>query len=399
MDNDRLEGSSPGKTTPIQRPSLLIVKLLYFTYFMAFSIYVTYVNVYFRSIGLSGIEIGLINTVSPLLSMLGSPIWGVLSDRFGNVRRILMIAVCGAIIVSIGLASTQVFFWILLLAGGYSLFTSSITPLLDSSTLLLLGNERNKYGLQRIWGSIGFIIAAMVSGQLFKLVGLQAMFMGVVGLLAISLVILFWLPARQASINTPVFTDIGKLVKHPEWIGLMSSILVIGIASSGMHTFVGILIKEIGGSDALVGMSAGVGVLSELPVMLLSPVLIKRYHPRKLLGFSFIIYALRLFLYGIMPSQNWVLPLSLLHGVSFGLYWVSSVAYANEIAPDYLKGTTQGVLMAIISLSSMLGGMLSGWGFDRLGAATLFRIYSLFGLLALFILWSRPRAVRTSSDH
>ena len=225
------------------------------------------------------------------------------------------------------------------------------------------------------------------------------MFFAIVGLLAISIVVLFWFPASRGSMTTPIFSGITRLINHPEWMGFMASLLIIGVASSGMHTFVGILIKEIGGGEGLVGLSAGVGVLSELPIMLFSPVMVKRYHPRKLLGISFILYTLRLFLYGVMPSTNWVLPLSLLHGVSFGLYWVSSVAYANKIAPDNLKGTAQGVLIAIISLSSMLGGLLSGWIFDTLGTATLFRIYSLFGVFALFILWRLPRAAGEFGDQ
>jgi MFS family permease len=376
------------------RSSLLSVKVIYFVYFTAFSIYVTYVNIYFLSIGLSGIEIGLINTISPLMSMLGSPIWGVLSDRFGNVRRILSIAVCGAVGVTIGFAFTQNFTLILLLAGGYSLFTSSITPLLDSSTLLLLGNQRERYGRIRIWGSIGFIISAFISGQIFDQVGLEVMFFAIAGLLAISLLVLLWFQGDRGTTTRPEFSGIRQLVSHPEWAGFMVGLLIMGVANSGMHTFIGILIKEIGGGEGLVGLSASVGVLSELPVMFFSPRLIKRYHPRILLGFSFILYTLRLFLYGIIPSTSWVIPLSLLHGVSFGLYWVSSVAYANRIAPDNLKGTTQGVLIAIISLSSMLGGLLSGWIFDFLGVSTLFRIYSLFGIVALYILWKRPKTAR-----
>jgi hypothetical protein len=36
---------------------LYAVRMLYFCYFMVFSIYGTYINVYFRDIGLTGIQI------------------------------------------------------------------------------------------------------------------------------------------------------------------------------------------------------------------------------------------------------------------------------------------------------------------------------------------------------
>jgi len=163
--------------------------------------------------------------------------------------------------------------------------------------------------------------------------------------------------------------------------------LVMGIASSGLHIFLGILIKEIGGNDALVGKAFSLGALTEIPIMLSSVVLLRRFSPRSLLSLAYILYFIRLLLFGVISSTVWVLPLNLLHGVTFGLYWIASIAIANEIAPDSLRATVQGTLMAILSLSGVLGGLLSGWFFDIYGTASLFRIYSVFALVALLLLW------------
>jgi PPP family 3-phenylpropionic acid transporter len=383
---ERLAEGKRVLATP-QRYPLLVVRLLYFCYYMAFSIYVTYINIYFLSIDLTGLQIGLINTISPLLGMISSPMWGMFSDRLGNVRFLMMMAVGGASLSILGFTTTQTYLAILFLAGAYSLFTSSIVPLLDSTTLLQLGTNREKYGLIRVWGTGGFIIAAWVSGSIFEEVGLDVMFYWMAIILLIFFVMLLWLPGRRVTLRTPVISGFLQLIRHPSWFFFSASLLVMGVASSGLHIFLGILIKEIGGTDALVGKAYSLGALTEIPIMLSSVVLLKRFSPRLLLSFAYILYFIRLLLFGVITSTGLVLPINLLHGVTFGLYWIASIAIANEIAPDSLRATAQGTLMAILSFSGALGGFISGWIFDIYGTAWLFRIYSVFALIALLLLW------------
>ena len=77
---------------------------MYFIFYTGFGIYLPFINIYYRDIGLSGLEIGLINTLSPLVGMLSAPLWGVLNDRYGKTRVQLAIAVLGSILAGWGIA-------------------------------------------------------------------------------------------------------------------------------------------------------------------------------------------------------------------------------------------------------------------------------------------------------
>jgi PPP family 3-phenylpropionic acid transporter len=79
------------------------VKVLYFLVFAGIGIFTSFINIYYRSINLSGTQIGLINMVSPLVGIFSSIAGGMLSDRFGKNRRIFIIACLGIIISIIGL--------------------------------------------------------------------------------------------------------------------------------------------------------------------------------------------------------------------------------------------------------------------------------------------------------
>lgn len=374
-----------------RRPVINTVRLLYFFFFMSFGIFMPYINVYYRQIGLSGVQIGLINTLSPLFGIFSGPLWGMISDRFGIVRRILMVGVFGTILSALGISAVRIFVWILPLAAAYSLFSSALTPLLDSVGLHFLGEYRQEYGRLRIWGSIGFIISSWTFGHILEKLGLHALFYGYAVTMLFVLVTLFWLPAVKPELNSSVLSGLSELVRHPAWLVFSISLVLLGLASNGAYIFLGIYIVELGGNEVLIGTAMSLGAIAELPFMLFSAPLITRFGSRNTLAMAYFFYAIRFFLYGIMPSAVWVLPISLMNGITFGLYWVSAVSHANDLAPDNLKATAQGLLLATLNLASVLGGIIGGLIYDQFGLAFLFRSYSALVVIALGLLWVHRR--------
>jgi PPP family 3-phenylpropionic acid transporter len=92
-----------------------------------------------------------------------------------------------------------------------------------------------------------------------------------------------------------------------------------------------------------------------------------------------------MFLYSVMPSPGWAPVINLLQCVTFAIFWIGAVNYVSELAPENLKTTAQGLLFSTMNLASLAGGLGSGWLFDALGPAGLFRILSVFCILALLL--------------
>jgi hypothetical protein len=66
--------------------------------------------------------------------------------------------------------------------------------------------------------------------------------------------------------------------------------------------------------------------------------------PETLLNLAVAATALRLALYGLLPlaGNPWaVLPVELLHGVTFGLGWGAATAASTRLAPPHLAATMQ----------------------------------------------------------
>ena len=371
----------------LTRSELTINRVLYIFYFGAFGISLPYLNLYYREFGLTGFQIGLINTLAPFMGMLGGPFWGTLADRFGHLRYFLGLAATGAVIAALSLSFARSFPNLLLIAAIQTFFFAPIMPLLDSLTLQILGRNREFYGRQRIWGSIGFIITSLIFGFLFERIGLHWLFYGFSLIMLAFLFTSFWLPSQEANINLQIRHNFISLIKKPNWLFFTMSILILGIGNSGMNNFLGVYLKEMGAKETLIGSVSSLGTLTELPIMFFSANLIARIGSRRMLGLAFLMFSIRWVLYGIMPTFEWAVPITLLHGFSFGFYWIASVAYANELAPENFKSTAQGLFAGTLNLTGILGALIGGVLFDRFGPSKQFIFYGCLGLFALVFLW------------
>lgn len=87
-----------------------------------------------------------------------------------------------------------------------------------------------------------------------------------------------------------------------------------------------------------------VSITTEVPAFTLQGAVLQRVSPEALLNLALAATALRLALYGLLPLAGtpWaVLPVELLHGVTFGLGWGAATASSSRLAPAHLSATMQ----------------------------------------------------------
>ncbi|MGC8781915.1 MAG: MFS transporter [Anaerolineae bacterium] len=363
----------------------IYLKSLYFTIWAAIGAFWPFIYIYYRSeIGLSGTQIGFVVMASAATGTLSAPLWGMLNDRLGRTRVLLTIQALGLAAVCLAVSRLHTFAGILAAMGLFSIFSSPIMPLLDSTTLGVLGERRDLYGAYRAWGTIGFVIACTLAGFLVERVGLGLIFPAYA-----SGVFIFWLlslrlPERRGGRGGPSrLAGLRQMIRQRAWLILMISVFLLWFSVMGAFAFLGIVIVEMGGAQRLVGLSSTIAALTEIPTFQYSARLLRRFGPPRMLAMAIGVYALRLLLYAFMPSPSWVLWLALLQGASYGFFLVAAVAYANELAPDALKSTAQGLLVSVMSLANLGAGLAGGWLLDHVGRRGLFLAMMMTCLVAL----------------
>ncbi len=76
-----LQGSDT-RLSPTDRQGLFVARIFYFVFFAAIGVLAPYFNVYLESLGLSGVQIGWLASIPPIVALLANPFWGAIADRF-----------------------------------------------------------------------------------------------------------------------------------------------------------------------------------------------------------------------------------------------------------------------------------------------------------------------------
>jgi PPP family 3-phenylpropionic acid transporter len=378
---------------------LRTVKILYFLIFGAIGALFPFLNLYYYSIGLSGTQIGVINMVAPLVGAFSNVFWGMLNDRFGQIRLLLALATLGVIFAVLVLSLADEFIWIVPAVGMLSLFGNPMNSLLDSTTLRLLKDHPENYGKYRVWGAYGFIISSSLTGFILEDLGNGWMFWLYAGAMVGFLVTSLTLPPQPATlVHASLLRDMRAMVRRPAWLVFAACVFLTWFAVFGGFVFIGVTMKAMGGGNQLVGLAATVAAVAELPVLPRSDKFLKRFGAGGLMAIGMFGYAVREALYAVMQAPTWPLVINAMQAVTYVPFWVGSVAYANELAPPELKSTSQGMMFMVMNLSNVAGALVSGWLFDLVGPRGLYAFLSAVCLAAFFLFLLGQRLVKRQAE-
>ncbi len=366
------------------KPSMVIPKLLYFCYFAAMASITPFLALYYKQVGLSGREIGLLASLSPLVALLAAPFWGGVADATQQHRRLLLLAISCFLFAVFGLSFATTLLWLIPLVVAFAFFSAPIMPLVDNSVLEILGPRKQEYGKQRLWGAIGWGIAAALIGSITERYGLSWAFYGCLLIMSVNLFGATRLTISHAKLGSNFWKNLRYFVTSWPWLIFLITIFVNGIGMSFTNNFLFLYMSSLHASKTLMGFALFAASLSELPAFFFADRLLRRWGSRGLLIAALLAQAARMFAYAAMPSPWFVLLINLLHGLTFSTMWVAAVNYTNEHAPAGLGATAQGVLSGLsMGLAGMVGALIGGVLYDSVGPATMFGCGGVLTLLGL----------------
>jgi PPP family 3-phenylpropionic acid transporter len=360
----------------------------YFFYMAAASFSMPFFVLYYEGLGYNGAKIGLLAGIVPLVIMVGAPFWTRLADA-RNCHRLVMSATTGiTIIIALIFPLFKDFIIILSLNILYAFFVSPIMPLADSATINMLGAEKNLYGRVRLGGTFGWGITALLSGYIIQTYGTRWVFWGY-GLIMVMVFFIsqkFTYPSRVETISQGGHLR-GAFVNR-EWMVFLLLAFIAGVGLTTINSFLSPYLKELNISQSFMGIALVISILGELPVLFFSNRLLKRYGTFILLGTATGMSALRLLLYAGVNSIQGILIFQLLNGLTYPLFMVAAVSHTNEISPEGMKATGQGVMNAVASgIGPSIGGFVSGVLMGSVGGQAMFFLIGvvlLAGVITIF---------------
>ncbi|CAH1250147.1 MFSD6 [Branchiostoma lanceolatum] len=70
--------------------SLLIVKLFYSFFYGAVAAFIPYLSIFYKQMGMTPLQIGMINGFRPFVSIFAGPLWGIVADTF-EIRKVILL--------------------------------------------------------------------------------------------------------------------------------------------------------------------------------------------------------------------------------------------------------------------------------------------------------------------
>ena len=362
------------------------ISAAYAAYYMALGFFWPYYVLYYRQIGLSGAEIGILAALPPLGQAVLAPAWGIAADVYGAHRLVLRAALGGAAIATVLMTQAASFATLLPLIALLALCIAPTNPLLDTFGVTISEQQGVSYGRLRVWGSAGFMLTAWLSGRLMG-GEVSRLFLGgyAAGLLLCLAATLGLPPVRLQAVKWR-WSDAARVAHRPAMLVVLLTVVLVSSSMSTMFNFFGLYLAELGGGTEIVGVANAVGALSELPVMAFGGWLVLRLGSRRLLALAIVVFCSRFLLYTVLPSADWVLPVQLLHGLSFAAYLMAGVMLVHEIAGSDLAATAQGLLGSAFAGGQIIGSLAGGALLDRIGVIAVYRLAAGVLLLALIVL-------------
>jgi MFS family permease len=371
---------------------MLPFKAFYFFIFAALAFLSPYLTLYYEGLGLTGRQIGFLAALPPLMIFVSAPFFGAIADLTQQHKRILGGSTLLLIASVILLSFAKTFLGLIPGVVLYAFFIAPLLPLIDRSVIEILGQERDHYGKQRLWGAVGWGLLAPVSGYVVGFWGLSWAFYGAAILLFGLFLVSQITPVQPVKLQVSYWRGVKDLLFDSQVIIFFLVILVAGMGLSTVHNYLFLYLSHLGAGTVTMGYALTVATLSELVIMYFADRLLKSWKAQGLILFGLVMVTIRLVGYALAPNPQVALLLQLLHGPTFAAIWMAGVAYVAEIAQPGLGNTAQGLFTGVVmGLGSALGAFLGGYLYQSLGFPRMYAIFGSVVFIAALVFWLRFR--------
>lgn len=345
-----------------------------------------FIVLYYQELGFTGVQIGVLTGITPLITFFSAPIWTGFADAKRRHRFLMSIAILGAVAALVVYPLLDSFVSVLLIAIALNVFTAPITPFADSATMFMLADRKDMYGRIRLGGTIGYGLAASIAGVLVQKHGLKLAFWGCAGLFLLGFLVSQKLVYGQSEADLQIRGRAQTLLTNPRWLLFLAVALGAGCGLAALSNYFFPYLQGLGASESTMGLALTVGTISEIPVLFFVHRLIKRFKPYRLLTLSMVVTGLRMLLFAATSNPTLVLFVQLLNGLTFAVTWVAGVSYAEENAPEGMHATAQGLFGATaLGFGTAVGGLIGGPLLEKVGGRGLYLVFGTFVLAIVVV--------------
>ena len=376
-------------------PAALRLSAFYGAVFAFVGAHMPFWPVWLQARGLSPAEIGLALSAGMWVRIFAGPLVTDRAERFGRRRGLVALAGAAALVFA-GFAVVREFWAILALSAVFSLFWAAIMPLGEALTLGHVYARKLDYGRIRLWGSLAFIVTAMLGGRVLTQWGVDGVFLLLLGCLGLAVLAAAALPGDAAPSSRPKGSAAG-LLRRPAFLLLLAASALIQSSHALIYGFGALEWRRLGIGDDAIGWLWAEGVIAEVLLFAVSNRAVARFGVVGLLLLASAAGALRWTAMAFEPGLAVLLLLQPLHAFTFGATYLAAMHFLARAAPPDRLGAAQAMHAAFgVGLTMAAATSLSGLAYEALGAQAFLAMAAMaaagsLAALALGRLWDGGR--------
>jgi MFS transporter, PPP family, 3-phenylpropionic acid transporter len=374
-------------------PTPAKLRTYYLVSYASLGVFLPFISPWLESLGLSGTRLGIVSATRPMAGILAPLAFGWIADRFGYRGRLLRWACLGAMLPFVVLTLLAVptaapsFAVVLCCVALSSFFRVPMMSIADVAAV-----EGGKaFGGLRLWGSVGFLLTALLAGAL-----LRPSVRFVFPLLVASAFFLAWLtargfPERREPLRAPEARMVRSLLSHPAFVRLLMVTTLWATAHAAYDLTISLLLRDRGASSLQIAQAWSIGVVAEIVLMAYWSRLEMLLSARAWMLVGLLGTVLRFVLIAFGSSLTLLLCLQPLHAVSFATFYMAAFLSVRAYAPRELLATAQGTFSTACALGATCAMPVFGWLYQREGGKATFLLAALVALVATGVLLIRLR--------
>ena len=361
----------------------------YLFYFASLGALVPYWGLYLKAHGFDVAEIGQLIAILLATKIVAPNVWGWIADRTGHRMAIVQIASLLAALTFACVFINDSFWWLALVMTVFSFFWNASLPQFEATTMNHLGDNTHRYSGIRLWGSVGFILSVLALGPLLERYGIE-----LVPLVITVLFAMIWLSSMMVPESAAGHLQLDQqplrtVLRRPVVLSLLAVCFLLQASHGPYYAFYTLYLEEFGYSTVMIGRLWALGVLAEIGVFLLMPILLPRYGARRLLLVAVALTTLRwLLIAGFVEHPAVIIFSQTLHAASFGLYHAVAIYLFHSLFTGTHQGRGQALYSSIsFGAGGALGSLASGYLWTGLGPQAMYQLAAAVSALAFVLVY------------
>ena len=381
------------------RAFALPIALFYGAVFIIYGTNVPFMPVWLDWCGLNAGEISAVMAAPLFLRVFVTPTVAVAADREGAHRIYLIGLAWLGLAFVLALSQTRSFWPILLFAVPLMVCFSTLVPLIETIAVQGMRSRGLDYGRMRLWGSLTFVVASFLGGIVITQYGggagvwLVAVGCGATVIAAQALPKqVRRVPRTEATVPIWKAAEPRELLAQREFQLFLIATGLVQAAHATFLTFGTLLWQKQGISATWSGGLWAIGVAAEVLLFSVSGLVVEKFGAARLIAIGAAVSIVRWVALAFEPSVAVLVPLQVLHGVTYGASHIGAIHFIHDAIPREKSGSAQALYATVASGVAMgCATLIAGWFYADAGSLS----YLAMAAIAAVSLTAALRLVKT----